>query len=64
MIRSMKVRKLTVGMLLVLAGAVSGCGTFFPKAPAERAADKVLDDVFPAKEPAGGNDSNASVKKP
>lgn len=65
MIRSMRPRKLARGVVLLLVTLmIGGCGTFFPKAPAERAADRVLDDVFPPRESAAGNVAGAEPKKP
>ena len=44
-----KVKILIVVANLACALAMSGCGTalFFPVKPAEKAADKVIDDIWP-----------------
>ncbi len=36
----------TVGLAILMAGLLTACGSMFPSAPAERAADKVLDDIL------------------
>jgi hypothetical protein len=37
-------------VVALLAASLAGCGSisFFPAAPAQRAADKVIDDIWPA----------------
>ena len=44
-----KVKIFIVAATLACAFAMSGCGTalFFPAKPAEKAADKVIDDIWP-----------------
>ena len=34
------------GLAVLLSGLLTACGSMFPSAPAERAADKVLDDIL------------------
>ncbi len=36
----------TIGLAILLAGLLAACGSLFPSVPAERAADKVLDDIL------------------
>jgi outer membrane murein-binding lipoprotein Lpp len=41
--------KLSLTAVVLLVAAVSGCAsiTFFPKGTAQKAADKVIDDIWP-----------------
>ena len=50
-----------------LLGILGGCGTFFPSQPAQRAADKLLDDILPTKasnDAAPKETTTADAKKP
>ena len=50
-----------------LLGILGGCGTFFPSQSAQRAADKVLDDILPTKstdETPRKETNTADAKKP
>lgn len=46
-------RKLQIMFMATLLLAASGCGSisFFPAQPAQKAADKVIDDVWPPVQP-------------
>lgn len=39
-------KRSTVALAVLITGLLAGCGSMFPSAPAERAADKVLDDIL------------------
>ena len=50
-----------------LVGMLGGCGTFFPSQSAQRAADKLLDDILPTKstdETPRKETNTADAKKP
>jgi hypothetical protein len=49
---------------MVVVAFVGGCGTFFPAKPAERAADKILDEVFQDKPPPAPASGEMDPKKP
>ena len=40
-------------LVMLISALVFGCGTitFFPAAPAQKAADNVIDDIWPAAQP-------------
>ncbi len=45
----MKLRKMALGGVVLAGLVLAGCSTiaFFPTAPAQKAADKVIDDIWP-----------------
>ena len=51
---------------IVGATGMSGCSTisFFPAAPAQKAADKVIDDIWPAQETAKAPPSPVATEGP
>ena len=61
----------TVFAMTLSLGSLGSCGSFFPSQAAQRSADRILDDILPAKESNGGprkekpaETSAAEAKKP